>query len=233
MAAEFIVQLQTIVSRQENPLDPAVVTVGHIYGGTKRNIIPNEVKLELTTRCFSDHARQVILDGIRNTAQGVAVSNGVPDDLFPIVTVLDAESTPVNYNNPALTARVRAALVRALGAQNIIDEPPLMASEDFGAFRLEGHKIPTVMFWLGAMDPEKFAAAQAAGKRPARPPQQPLPTRPRTNPPHRSHRHDLGRHQLAAEITSVWVPIPSQFYRGRVGSSLALASQSNLRSNTH
>jgi amidohydrolase len=164
MAAEFIVQLQTIVSRQENPLDPAVVTVGRIYGGTKRNIVPNQVKLELTTRCFSDHARQVILDGIGNTARGVAVSNGVPDDLFPIVTVLDAESTPVNYNNPALTARVRLALVRALGAQNVIDEPPLMASEDFGAFGLEGHKIPTTMFWLGAMDPEKFAAAQAAGK---------------------------------------------------------------------
>ena len=164
MAAEFIVQLQTIVSRQENPLDPAVVTVGRIYGGTKRNIIPNEVKLELTTRCFSDHARQVILDGIRNTARGVAVSNGVPDDLLPIVTVLDAESTPVNYNNPALTARVRVALVRALGAQNVIDEPPDMPSEDFGAFGLEGHKIPTVMFWLGAMNPEKFAAAEAAGK---------------------------------------------------------------------
>ncbi len=164
MAAEFIVQLQTIVSRQENPLDPAVVTVGRIYGGTKRNIIPNEVKLELTTRCFSDHARQVILDGIKNTARGVAVSNGVPEDLFPIVTVLDAESTPVNYNNPALTARVTTALVQALGAQNVIDEPPLMASEDFGAFGLEGHKIPTVMFWLGAIDPEKFVAAQAAGK---------------------------------------------------------------------
>ncbi len=163
MAAEFIVQLQTIVSRQENPLDPAVVTVGRINGGTKRNIIPNEVKLELTTRCFSDHARQVILDGIESTARGVAVSNAVPDDLFPIVTVLDAESTPVNYNNPALTARVRTALVQALGAQNVIDEPPDMPSEDFGAFGLEGHKIPTVMFWLGAMNPEKFATAQAAG----------------------------------------------------------------------
>ena len=163
MAAEFIVELQTIVSRQENPLDPAVVTVGHIYGGTKRNIIPNEVKMELTTRCFSEHARQVILEGIRNTARGVAVSNGVPDALFPIVTVLDAESTAVNYNNPELTARVRTALVQALGAQNVIDEPPMMASEDFGTFGLDGRKIPTVMFWLGAMDPQKFAAAEAAG----------------------------------------------------------------------
>jgi hippurate hydrolase len=164
MAAQFIVQLQTIVSRQESPLDPAVVTVGHIEGGTKRNIIPNEVKLELTTRAFSDKARQIILDGIRNTARGVAVSAGVPDNLYPIVTVLDNESTPVNYNNPALDDRVRAALVQALGAKNVFDEPPIMGSEDFGVFGLADHKIPTVMFRLGAMNPEKFAAATAAGK---------------------------------------------------------------------
>jgi hippurate hydrolase len=164
MAAEFIVELQTIVSREESPRDPAVVTVGHIEGGTKRNIIPNEVKLELTTRYFSDRARQVILDGIRNTARGVAIANGVPDDRFPIVAVLDGESAPVNYNDPALAARVRAALVEALGAKNVIDEPPIMPSEDFGAFGLEGHRIPTMMFWLGAMDPGKFAVAAAAGK---------------------------------------------------------------------
>jgi hippurate hydrolase len=163
MAAEFIVQLQTIVSRQESPQDPAVVTIGHIYGGTKRNIIPNDVKLELTTRAFSDHARQVILDGIRHTAQGVAVSAGVPDNLFPVVTVLDDESTPVMYNNPALTVRVKAALVHALGQKNVFDEPPLMGSEDFGIFGLPDHKIPTVMFRLGAMEPTKFAAAEAAG----------------------------------------------------------------------
>ena len=163
MAAEFIVQLQTIVSRQQSPQDPAVVTVGHIEGGTKRNIIPNQVKLELTTRAFSDRARQITLDGIRNTAKGVAVSAGVPDNLFPIVTVLDDESTPVNYNNPALDDRVKAALVQALGEKNVLEEPPVMGSEDFGVFGLPGHKIPTVMFRLGAMEPTKFAAATAAG----------------------------------------------------------------------
>ena len=164
MAAEFIVQLQTIVSRQENPSDPAVVTVGDIHGGTKRNIIPNEVKMELTTRAFSDQARQIILDGIHRTAQGVALAAGVPEDRAPIVTVLEEESTPVLYNDPALTARAKAALLNALGPQNIFDEPPIMVSEDFGRFGLDGHQIPTVMFWLGAMDPAKFAAAQAAGK---------------------------------------------------------------------
>ena len=164
MAGEFIVQLQTVVSRQENPRDPSVVTIGDIHGGTKRNIIPYEVKMEITARTFSDRSRQIVVDGIRRTAQGVALSAGVPDNLAPIVTVLDAESTPVMYNDPVLAARVKSALVNTLGADNVFDDGPAMASEDFGVFGLEGHKIPTVMFGLGAMDPAKFAAAQAAGK---------------------------------------------------------------------
>ncbi|MHB8719891.1 MAG: amidohydrolase [Steroidobacteraceae bacterium] len=164
MAGEFIVQLQTIVSRQEDPRDPAIVTIGDIHGGTKRNIIPNEVKMEITARAYSDKARQIIVDGIRRTAQGVALSAGVPADLAPIVTVLDAESTPVMYNDPALTARVKAALIKALGANDVIDEEPGTASEDFGIFGLEGRQIPTVMFGLGAIDPVKFAAAKAEGR---------------------------------------------------------------------
>jgi amidohydrolase len=164
MAGEFIVQLQTIVSRQENPRDPAVVTVGDIHGGTKRNIIPNEVKLELTTRAFTPQARQVIIDGIKHTAQGVGVAAGLPDELMPVVTVLDGESTPVLYNDPALALKIKSALAGALGPQNVFDEDPIMASEDFGALGLENHQIPTVMFWLGAMDPEKFAAATKSGK---------------------------------------------------------------------
>jgi amidohydrolase len=164
MAGEFIVQLQTVVSRQENPREPSVVTIGDIHGGTKRNIIPYEVKMEITARTFSDNSRQIVIDGIRRTAQGVALSAGVPDNLAPVVTVLDAESTPVMYNDPALAARVKSALVNTLGASNVFADGPAMASEDFGVFGLEGHKIPTVMFGLGAMDPTKFAAAQAAGK---------------------------------------------------------------------
>ena len=164
MAAEFVVQLQTIVSRQENPRDPAVVTVGDIHGGTKRNIIPNEVKLELTTRAFTDPSQQIIIEGIQRAAQGVALSAGVPADLAPIVTILPNESSPPTYNDPALTTRVKSALVTALGKSNVFDEDPIMASEDFGLFGLEGHRIPTVLFWLGAIEPAKFAVAQAAGK---------------------------------------------------------------------
>jgi amidohydrolase len=164
MAAEFIVQLQTIVSRQEDPHDLTVVTVGDIHGGTKRNIIPDEVKMELTVRTFTDKSLNIVLEGIRRTAQGVALAAGVPEDRAPIVTVVTGETAPVNYNNPALTARVKSTLVKTLGAQNVKDGDAHMGSEDFGVLGLDGHKIPTFMFWLGAMDPAKFAAAAAAGK---------------------------------------------------------------------
>jgi hippurate hydrolase len=164
MAGEFIVQLQTIVSRQEDPRDPAVVTIGDIHGGAKRNVIPNEVKMELTTRAFSETAMNVIVEGVRRTAQGVALSAGVPQDRQPVVTILANESAPSTYNDPALAARVKAALTKALGARNVIDDAPIMASEDFGLFGLEGRKIPAVIFWLGAMDLQKFAAAQAQGR---------------------------------------------------------------------
>jgi hippurate hydrolase len=164
MAAEFIVQLQTIVSRQEDPHDLTVVTVGDIHGGTKRNIIPDDVKMELTVRTFTDKSLKIVLDGIQRTAQGVALSAGVPEDRAPIVTILKDESTPVNYNNPPLAMRVKSTLVKTLGAQNVIDGESHMGSEDFGVLGLEGHKIPTFMFWLGAMDPAKYAAAEAVGK---------------------------------------------------------------------
>jgi amidohydrolase len=164
MAGEFITQLQTIVSRQEDPRDPAVVTIGSIHGGTKRNVIPNEVKMELTTRAYSEQAMRIIVEGVKRTARGVALSVGVPPELEPIVTVLENESSPATINDPALTRRVKGALVKALGHENVIDAEPIMASEDFGLFGLEGHKIPTVMFWLGAMDPAKLAAARSAGK---------------------------------------------------------------------
>lgn len=163
MAGEFIVQLQTIVSRQENPRDPAVVTIGDIHGGAKRNVIPYEVKMELSTRSFDDKANQIIVDGIRRTAAGVALAAGVPKDREPIVNVLDSESVPATYNDPKLTAQVKAALVAALGGAEVIDTEPVMASEDFGLLGLSDHKIPTVMFWLGAMDPAKLAAAKKEG----------------------------------------------------------------------
>ena len=105
LAALYITQIQTIVSREEDPQDPTVVTVGHIEGGTKRNIIPDEVKLELTTRSFSDKSRDTVIKGLQQMAAGITASAGLPPVKATTVTVLDDESTPVLYNDPAQTAR--------------------------------------------------------------------------------------------------------------------------------
>ena len=168
LAAYYITQIQTIVSREEDPQDPSVVTVGSIHGGTKRNIIPDEVKLELTTRSFSDASRRLIIAGLRQMAAGLSVAANLPAQKAATVTVLDDESTPVQYNDPALTARVSELLVKALGAERVRPAERVMGSEDVGVFGmsadLKRNVIPVVYFRLGAMDPAKLAAAQAAGQ---------------------------------------------------------------------
>jgi len=164
LAALFITQIQTIVSREQDPQDPAVVTVGDIHGGTKRNIIPDQVKLELTTRAFSDKARETTITGLRQMAAGITTSAGLPPEKAATVTVLDDESTPVQFNDPALTASVKATLVKTLGAANVLPVEKTMGSEDVGVFGLDRQQIPVVYFRLGAMDPHKLAAAEAAAK---------------------------------------------------------------------
>jgi amidohydrolase len=163
MSAMFITELQTIVSREQDPLDPAIVTVGSIHGGTRRNIIPDEVKLQLTARYFSDKGRDTIIKGIRDMAAGVAASAGLPPDRAPIVTVLDNESAPPLYNDPAQAAKVKAALIGALGTANVFDSPPVTPSEDVGVYGLD-RQIPITYYWLGAANPAKFKAAAALGK---------------------------------------------------------------------
>jgi len=163
MAAEFIMELQTIVSRQTLPLDPAVVTVGSIHGGTKGNIIPDEVVLALTTRAFSEDVREHILSSIKRMAQGVALAAGVPDDRAPIVKVSDTEAVPPTYNDPKLAARLRGAFEASLGAANVGEPKPMMVSEDFGLFGLSGHQIPTVIFQLGAVSAQQIEESRRTG----------------------------------------------------------------------
>jgi hippurate hydrolase len=163
LAAEFIMAIQTIVSRENSPFDPAVVTVGSIHGGTKYNIIPDDVHLQLTIRTYKEEVRQHILASLERIAKGVALAGGVPDDRAPIVKASDTEVTPAMYNDPALTAREAAALKKGLGAENVIEEPSVMGSEDFGQFGLEGHQIPTLMLRVGAIDAERIAASKKSG----------------------------------------------------------------------
>jgi amidohydrolase len=158
MASQFVLAIQTIVSRQTLPTNPAIVTVGMINGGTQANIIPDEVKLGLSVRFLDEAVRKSILEDIQRTADGIALVAGVPSNRNQLVEVVSSRLTPVTYNNPALTARVRNALVAAIGDQNVVNLEPVMVSEDFGRFGLEGHQIPTVLFWLGAVDPAKIAS---------------------------------------------------------------------------
>jgi amidohydrolase len=163
MAAAYILDIQTIVSRQLPPQDPAVVTVGTIHGGTKRNIIPDEVKLQLTTRAYSDVVRDKIVDSLQKMALGVGTANGLPSDRMPVVTVSKTEATPVTYNDPALAARLKPVFVAVLGAGSVVDWHAEMGSEDFGLFGLPDHQIPAFFLRLGATAAEKLADSQRTG----------------------------------------------------------------------
>lgn len=160
LAAEFVLVVQTIVSRQIDPQQPAVLTVGMIHGGTKNNIIPDEVTMGLTLRTYSMAQRDQIIADIRRTANGLAEAYGIPTDRTPVVTV--GESTPPTLNDAALTERLRKSAAAALGAQRVVDAHAVMGSEDVGQFSLDG-KIPAVMYWLGAADPDKLAESRKTG----------------------------------------------------------------------
>jgi hippurate hydrolase len=160
LAAEFVLVAQTIVSRQTDPQMPAVLTIGTFHGGTKNNIIPDEVKLGLSLRTYSMTQRDEIVAAIQRTAKGLAEAYGIPADRMPEVTL--GTSTPPTLNDAELAERVRKAAVSALGAEHVEAARPVMGSEDVGRFTLGG-KIPGVMFWLGAADPAKLAASKQNG----------------------------------------------------------------------
>jgi len=159
VAAEVILALQTIVSRENSPLDPAVVTVGAIHGGTKRNVIPDEVKLLMTVRTYKPEVRKRVLASIERIAKHIALAAGVPENLAPTMEVLQSESIGSTYNDPALTERLAAALRPAIGEPNVIKTDPLMVSEDFSLYSLD-HKIPTAMLNLGAVAAAKIASGE-------------------------------------------------------------------------
>jgi amidohydrolase len=162
VAAQIVMALQTIVSRENSPLDPAVVTVGSIHGGTRYNIIPDEVNLQLTVRAYKEEVRQRVLAAIDRITKGIALAAGIPNDRAPIVKVSDTEVTAATYNEPQLTERLATVFRSALGDDNVVRVPPAMASEDFGYLSLD-QKIPATIFWLGAVDPVKAKLSRETG----------------------------------------------------------------------
>ena len=159
IAANIVTQLQTIVSRQIAPTDPAVVTVGSIHGGTKHNVIPNEVKLQLTLRSYTDEVRNQTLSSIERIVRGSAISAGLTEEYFPVIEIKD-EYTPAVFNNPSLVEKVQRSFVNTLGDDKVIEVSPVMGGEDFGMFGRVKPIIPTALFWLGAVNNEVYEKAK-------------------------------------------------------------------------
>jgi len=173
MGAEIVMALQTLVSRTISPLKPGVVTVGSFQAGNKHNIIPDNAVLQLSLRADEEDTRQKLLDGIRRIAVNVGRMNGMPEDRLPQVTI-GPESTPVTYNDPDLTERVRGALAAALGKDVLMYQPrDWMGSEDFAYFIQQDLKVPGAFFWVGGTPHSEFEAAKNGGP-PVRPHHSPL-----------------------------------------------------------
>lgn len=158
IAARIILDLQTLISRERDPQEPAVITVGSIHGGTKPNIISSEVKLQLTVRTIDDAARKRVLEAIARLAKGVAASAGAPE---PIVRHDSASFTPALFNDTKLSQRLISLFERSLGADKVVARPMSMGGEDFSQFGRAG--ITTFYFFLGSVAPEKYVAAEKGG----------------------------------------------------------------------
>jgi amidohydrolase len=162
LASEIVLALQTIVSREVKPGTTAVVTVGTIHGGLKRNIISDEVKLELTLRAFDDEVMGKLVASIRRICAGLGQAAGLSQDRLPVVT-LTPESTGVTSNDPGLTRRLAGAFTNWFGADRLKVTAPVTGAEDFSEFGRTMEHVPICMWWVGAADHEKFAESERTG----------------------------------------------------------------------
>ncbi|MCB0689368.1 MAG: amidohydrolase [Saprospiraceae bacterium] len=166
LSSLMVMEFQTIVSRNVDPIESAVLTVGSITGGTKHNIIPDEVKMQITLRTFKEDVRQLIHKRIREIAKGVAISAGLPEDMYPEV-IIPGFSTVPNYNNPELVDQLSASAAKIIGSENVVYAAPQMVAEDFSRYGQTEHKIPTVLYWLGTIPPDRQEAAARGESIPA------------------------------------------------------------------
>lgn len=164
IGAEIVNALQTLVSRELDPLDSGVVTVGSFQAGYKHNIIPDSAHLQITVRSYKDSVREKLLDGIKRIAAAQAMSAGLTGDMLPEVKI-EKDYTPSTYNDPQMTARVMKAVATVVGEDNVVERPPSMGGEDFSHYGRTDDHIPTVMFWTGGVDPASIKAARE-GKAP-------------------------------------------------------------------
>jgi hippurate hydrolase len=159
LAARIVNSLQTLVSRENNPQSPAVVTVGSFHSGAKHNIISDEATMLLTVRSYSDETRRLLLDGIKRIVRGEAIAAGMPDDRMPVVTVREAEYTPATFNTEAITKSTAALFSERFGADRVVATPAVMGGEDFSRFYLADKSIQSLIFWVGGVPQAQWQKA--------------------------------------------------------------------------
>ena len=162
IASMIVMDLQTIASRNVKPVDDVVVTVGAIKGGTKHNIIPDEVTLQLTIRTFTEEVRQLVHRRIEEISRGVAIAAGVPEDKMPEV-IFRESYTPSNYNNPELVQTMRMSAAKVLDPDKVLEAEKQMVAEDFSMYGRTEHKVPTVLFWLGTVPEHRIQSGDLPG----------------------------------------------------------------------
>ncbi len=166
IASRIVLDLQTIVSRELSPLEPAVVTVGSIHGGTRPNIIPDEVDLELTLRYYSDETIEKVIAAIKRISKSASQMAGMAEDKLPVVKIDKAETPPV-VNNEKLSETLREITATTIGEQNIIKTKPAMVGEDFGEYGKTPENIPVCLIWLGSTSSQLMKELSEKGEKPA------------------------------------------------------------------
>jgi amidohydrolase len=151
LASRIVTALQTLVSREVDPQEAAVVTVGSFHSGAKHNIISDEAKMLLTVRSYTDETRKILLDGIRRIVRGEAIAAGMPEARMPVVTIRDGEYTPATYNTEKLTTSTAALFTERFGAERVLKTKPVMGGEDFSRFHLADKSIESLIFWVGGV----------------------------------------------------------------------------------
>ncbi|HET7315899.1 MAG TPA: amidohydrolase [Sphingomicrobium sp.] len=159
LASRIVTTLQTLVSRENDPQEPAVVTVGSFHAGSKHNIISDEAKLQLTVRSYTPEVRKHLLDGIRRIARGEAIAAGLPEDKMPEVAIREAEYTPSTFNTEKLSNRALALFTGHFGEQRVKKTPAVMGGEDFSRYWLANKSMESLIFWVGGTPIEKWNAA--------------------------------------------------------------------------
>jgi len=158
LASRIVVALQTLVSRENSPFDPAVVTVGSFQGGTKHNIIPDDAKLQITVRSYTPEVRKKLLDGIARIARGEAIAAGVPEVRMPVVTVREPY-TPSTYNTEKLSSRLIDLFGQHFGPDRVRETKAVMGGEDFSQYWLADKTKEATIFWVGGVPKAKWDAA--------------------------------------------------------------------------